>query len=117
MKSIQFKINCLDCLKRSGCTELCDRARKWADQDQVPQRERVLGRPLLYSTWGVWDRYEVSGGVPLNDRQLCLLVLISSGVPTRIIKRGLGISQSKLDNIKLGIRRAYRKKNTEINGN
>ncbi len=115
--NIPFKINCLSCLKRSGCTTLCEKARKWVDQDQVPLREKVLGRPLLYSTWGCWDRYAVSGGVVLNDRQLCLLVLFSSGVPKGVIKKGMKISQVALDNCARAIKKAYEKKNTEIKGN
>jgi hypothetical protein len=110
-----FRINCLDCLKRNGCTQLCDKARKFVDQDQVPLREKVLGRPLLYSTWGVWDRYEVSGGVVLNDRQLCLLVLISSGVPRGVIKNGMRMSQMSMDNTVSAIKKAYEKKNNTEN--
>jgi hypothetical protein len=111
--SSAFKINCLDCLKRNECTSLCERARKFVDQDQVTLKEKVLGRPLLYSTWGVWDRYEVSSGVVLNDRQLCLLVLVSSGVPNKIIKHGMKMSQESMDNALRAIKKAYQKKNTE----
>jgi hypothetical protein len=105
-----FKVNCLNCLKRSECTELCERARKYADQDYGKMTEQGMGRPLRYSTWGVWDRYVVSEGVVLNDRQLCVMILISSGVPSKIVKHGMKMSQVALDNCTRAIKKAYHKK-------
>ena len=111
-----FRINCTDCVKRFSCTDLCENARKYVDQDQVPLREKVLGRPLLYATWGAFDRYIVDDHVVLNERQLCLMVLVSSGVPTKIIKKGMRLSQASFDSNLKAVRREYSEfaeKNTE----
>jgi len=107
-----FVINCASCLKSEYCTELCEVARKFADQDYVALKEKTLGRPLHYSTWGVWDRYVVAEGVVLNDQNICLMVLLSSGVPSGIVKKGMRISQSKLNDSVRVIRKEY-EKNTE----
>jgi hypothetical protein len=55
-------------------------------------------------------------GVTLNNRQICVMVLTSSGVPSKIIKKGIKISQDALDNALRVIRSEYEKhygKNTE----
>ena len=107
-----FVINCASCLKSEYCTELCEVAKKFADQDYVALKEKTLGRPLQYATWNVWDRYVVSEGVVLNDRNICLMVLLSSGVPRKIIRAGVRISQTKLDDAIRVIKKEY-EKNTE----
>ena len=105
----KFVINCASCLKSAYCAELCEEARAYADQDFVSLKEKTLSRPLHYATWGIWDRYSVEAGVVLNDRNICLMVLLSSGVPSGIIKKGMKINQARLDDAVRVIKREYEK--------
>jgi hypothetical protein len=104
-----LKISCDACIKRSSCTELCDRAREYSNQDYVPLREKILGRPASYGTYAELTRHSLDGGVVLNDRQLCIMVLVSSGVPRGSIRAAMKLSVDNLNTIISDIRRKYRK--------
>jgi hypothetical protein len=88
----RFKINCSTCLKSPYCTELCDRAKEYSEQDHVPLREKVLGKPVVYATWGAFDRHVIEPGVILNDKQLCVMVLLSAGVPKEVVMKAMRIN-------------------------
>ena len=103
-----LRISCDKCLKRPWCTELCERAEEFVSQDHVPQREKVLGRPATYGTYAELTRHSLPGGVVLNDRELCVMILVSSGIPRRSIRNGIHISVDNLNTIISGIRRKYR---------
>jgi hypothetical protein len=104
-----LNISCNTCLKRPYCTDLCDRAREFVDQDHINLKEKVLKVPASYGTYAHLERHELLSGVVLNDKQLCVMILVSSGVPRKSIRAAMGISVDYLNKIISEIRSKHRK--------
>jgi len=62
---------CNECKKRPDCTQLCKKAEKYADQDNVEQEEFNIGEPKYFKT--SWP--EVSERLTKRELQILRLLL------------------------------------------
>jgi hypothetical protein len=90
-------INCSDCLKRDVCTRLCESAKRYANQDYVYLREKLVSFPLPPNQ--IQERKLASKQESVDSRDVVVAILVSAGVPRRIIRRGLKTNQAKLNKI------------------
>jgi len=103
-------INCNTCLKRPWCEELCNKAKKYVDQDYVPQKEKVLGKPVAFGRFEDLTEFSHPGDVILTPRQISILVLVSAGVPKKTICKALRLKGTAFNEVIHLIRKKYREK-------
>jgi hypothetical protein len=108
-----LKIDCRNCLKREFCTNLCQAARLYVDQDQINLKEIIMKDAPQYGRQGMWEHYEIQPGVRLNERELCIFLLKSRGIPGKTIQKVMKLTSIQLGDIIRKMKNKFKNQKTK----
>jgi len=94
-------MRCDECSKREVCMVLCDEAEEYVNQDEVSQRELIIGLPYIRPL-------KIGPNIYLTPKQKEIVTLLGKGLNRTEVCQMLGITRLAL---RLHIHRMKEKRN------